>query len=86
MLKADAAGTQEDEDDEGGGTVTERTIELEKDGNKKTFTAEDIGIVVEKVLGEKAQGIIEKAFEKNSDPEVIRQRIREATQLEIDRI
>ena len=86
VLKADAAGTQEDEDDEGGGTVTERTIELEKDGDKKTFTIEDIGIIVEKVLAEKAQGIIEKAFEKNSDPEVIRQRIREATQLEIDRI
>lgn len=102
VLKADAAGEREDTEEDGDGTVTERRyprrpdeiirdveeieIELEKDGNTKTFTAEDIGIVVEKVLGEKAQDIILKAFEKNSDPEIIRQRIREATQLEVDRI
>jgi len=86
VLKADAAGEREDTEEDGDGTVTERTIEIEKDGTKKTITAEDIGIVVEKVLAEKAESIITDAFKEKNDPEKIKELVRAAAALEVDRI
>ena len=85
VLKADATGSREDEESESG-TVTERIYELEKDGEKKTFTTEDIGLIIEKILSEKAAGIIEEAFVKNKDPEKIKKIVDDRVRLEIDRI
>lgn len=85
VLKADATGTQEDEEIEDKDDVTERTVELEKDGDTKTFDKKDIEFLVEKLVDKKATTIIEKSFEKQGDPEVIQRRVKEAVRLEIDK-
>lgn len=85
VLKADATGTQEDEDVEDKDDVTERTIQLEKDDDTKTFAAKDIEFLIEKLVDKKATAIIKNSFEKQSDPEVIKKRVMEAVSLEIDK-
>jgi hypothetical protein len=85
VLKADATGTQEDEDVEDKDDVTERTVELVKDGDTRTFAVKEIEFLVEKLVDKKAVAIIEKSFEKQSDPEVIKKRVMEAVSLEIDK-
>ena len=85
VLKADATGTQEDEEVDETSDVTERTVELEKDGDTKTFVIKDIEFLVEKLVEKKVTGIIERSFEKQSDPEIIRKRVMEAVGIEIDK-
>ncbi len=85
VLKADATGTQEDDEAEEGGKVTERTVELVKDGDKKTFAVKDIEFLVEGLVEKKAKKMLEDSFEKQSDPEIIKKRVLETIKLEIDK-
>ncbi len=86
MLKADATGTQEDEEDEGGGTVTERKPEIEiiKDSEKE-FDAEDIRKIIKEVSGPAIVVAIENAFKK-FNPEEIKKTAKEEARLALQEI
>lgn len=85
VLKADSAGTQEDEESEGGGNVTERDIEVMKDGEKE-FSKEDIVKLVKEVSGEQMGEILEDAFKKALDPEKIKDMVSEGIRIEVKKL
>lgn len=81
VLKADSAGTQEDEDSESGGTVTEREIEIEK-GDEQGFSQADIIRLIREEFSESAMiEAIGRAFKENLDPEKIKKDIKEEARL-----
>ena len=87
VLKADAAGTQEDEDS--AGTVTERDTEIEivKDEEPEIKINEaDIAKLIKTTLDTVAMEKIEKALKENLDPKKIKESMREIARLEIQRI
>lgn len=84
VLKADATGSREDEESETG-TVTERGIEIEKEGEKE-FSKEDIAKVVKEVSGEQMGEILKDAFEKALNPEKMKAMVSEGIKLELDKL
>jgi len=81
VLKADSAGTQEDEDSESGGTVTEREIEIEK-GDEQGFSQADITrLIREELSGSAMIEAIDRAFKENLNPEKIKKDIKEEARL-----
>ena len=84
VLKADATGSREDEESEAG-TVTEREIEIEKEGERE-FSKEDIAKVVKEVSGEQMGEILKDAFAKALDPEKIKAMVGDGIKLELDKL
>jgi cation transport regulator ChaB len=84
VLKADATGSREDEES-ATGTVTEREIEIEREGEKE-FSKEDIAKVVKEVSGEQMGEILKDAFEKALDPDKIKAMVGEGIKLELDKL
>lgn len=84
VLKADSAGSREDEESESG-TVTEREVEIVRDGEKE-FSKEDIAKVVKEVSGKQMGEILEGAFKKALDPEKIKAMVGEGIRLELDKL
>jgi len=84
VLKADATGSREDEESESG-TVTEREVEVVKDGERE-FSKEDIVKVVKEVSGEQMGEILEDAFKNTLEPEKIKSMVSEAIRLELQKL
>jgi len=84
VLKADSAGSREDEET-AEGTVTEREVEIEKDGERE-FSKEDIARVVKEVSGEQMGEILEDAFKKALDPEKIKAMVGEGIKIELQKL
>jgi len=84
VLKADSAGSREDEET-AEGTVTEREIELEREGERE-FSKEDIARVVKEVSGEQMGEILKGAFEKVLNPEKMKAMVSEGIKLELDKL
>ncbi len=87
VLTADAAGTQEDTDSAGEGTVTEREPEIEiiKDGEKE-FSKEDIAKVIKETSGLALVEAVEKALKENLNPEKLKEAMKEVARVELQRI
>ena len=84
VLKADATGSREDQESETG-TVTEREIEVEKDGERE-FSKEDIAKIVQEVSGKQMGEVLEGAFKKALDPEKIKAMVSDGIRLELDKL
>ena len=84
VLKADATGSREDEESETG-TVTERGIEIIKEGERE-FSKEDIAKVIKEVSGEQMGEILKGAFEKALNPEKMKAMVSEGIKLELDKL
>ena len=84
VLKADSAGSREDEET-ADGTVTEREVEIEREG-KREFSKEDIAKVVKEVSGEQMGEILGDAFKKALDPEKIKAMVGEGIKVELDKL
>lgn len=84
VLKADTTGSREDEESETG-TVTERTVEIEKEGERE-FSKEDIAKIVQEVSGKQMGEVLEGAFKKALDPEKIKAMVSDGIRLELDKL
>ena len=84
VLKADSAGSQEDEEAETG-SVTERVVEIERTGEME-FSREDIIKVVKEVSGEQMGEILTDAFKNALDPEKTKAMVSEGIRLELQKL